>query len=300
MARLSFAIFSMLAQLGAAAIMVTSIAARNSSTEVKSNATRNPCESCQGWGCCCQTTCGQVGSGHIEYDIWSGTYWGGIENNGYGASVDYVKNAADQCSDTLKQYLKAPIAASKPCCLYTGQAGFDWGATHQSCNVLEEQPAVKALLEKPDEEGKPHKVTQCSHVPFPTNFWETLSQEWALYLTNNNNCHNKIFLLLPDVISFTVDELAKKISMRVELAALRKKTNINVITNNTCDDVHKRFCGSDKIRDVLEGQIVNCVRVPSVQVFKTIVPQTFEPGSSERGMGLETAHIDCHWWNERW
>jgi len=295
MARLSFAIFSMLAHLGAAAIMVTRNATRNSSIMVKSNATRNSCESCRGWNCCCERTCGQVGSAHVSYDIWSGTYYGGVADNGYGASVEYVRNAAEQCSAQLQPLFQADLNPNKPCCLYTGQAGFDWGT--QSCNVLEEVKDVKNLLEPPAQAGGPHTVKKCPNVPFPTNFWETLSREWAIFLNTNYNCHGKIFLLLPDVSSFTSEQLAKKISIRIELGALERGTNINVITNNECSVLQERLCGSEEIRDVLEGQNVYCVQVEGVEVIKKkISPRTFTPTSTS----LPHKRIRCDIWNEGW
>jgi len=262
----------------------------------KSNATRNSCETCQGWACCCETTCGQVGSTHVAYDVFSGTFYGGIVNNGYGAAVTYVENAADQCSEVLQPNFPASpnvITTDKPCCLYTGQAGFDWGATEKSCNVLEQVPAVADLLEEPATKGSPHIVKKCSNVPFPTNFWETLSKQWAIYMNSNKNCHGKIFVLIPDVTSYTDEELEKKISIRVELGALKANTNVNIITNNNCRDLHKRVCGTSEIRLVLEDKKVYCVEVPDVATFKTINPATFTPTSSS----FTNEKIDCHFFD---
>lgn len=241
--------------------------------------TVDPCSKCKGAACCCFTRCGQVGNYYLDLDK-HGAKHGILDDNGYGKSVAYSENAAKACDAELSHHFTdiTRVQTGKPCCLYAGSTGFDWAVTKGVCNALEGMHSVMALLtpQAPTADGHkaPDKVSLCPNTPFPTMFWETISKQWATYLDKNPRCNKEIFVLLPDVHTLPLVDLAKKISLRVELDAIEGGNKIYLVTNDSCPNMHAKFCGEEAIKHSLTGKQVYCIENLHVDHFKYIHTMT--------------------------
>merc|ERR1719436_77024 len=89
------------------------------------------CNNCVGFQCCCQASCGIVEGSNVNYmfDFLPGESFttNSIKaKDAYSNSIVTNEHAQSQCLSSIAQYFSNTwsFSSSKPCCLYTGNTGF--------------------------------------------------------------------------------------------------------------------------------------------------------------------------------
>lgn len=138
----------------------------------------------------------------------------------------------------VRQYFQDldSINPARPCCLYTGQLGFEWAQA--GCNALEHTSQITQITDMvgPGCEGCP-QIAPCPGVRFPTMFWETASWNWANMIATAPRCNQEIYMLVPGLRALTLGTVEVKISFRIELNGINDRRKIFLVTNEGCNDL---------------------------------------------------------------